>query len=319
MKILSLLALVSFGAFASSEISNYQGHTYKKAEYDLCLNDYDMITKNVDSAAGYTVLSGGCLEDGSGNFKMQFDYIHPLASEIKNFSVPLSNEAACLSSIKKAQAEILSSGNYPVATYCEGKELNTQFIDTTHSIVRSLNKLGKFNSFMECSNFLSELTNKAKASKMISLMSSCQEIKYDYTGTVYFNATFNYISYFEIELGLINGKSVASQSACAEGRLKVEQNFASSDIKIVHAYCTGAMTSEQSTQESILYLIPKNGRYITSYEGLTLNSSEDCETQLNSITSGLEHAGNKVLYGFCKDMGGKKFRPSITYVKTIEL
>lgn len=315
MKILSLLVLVSFGAFANADISKYQGHIYKKAEYDLCLKDYDVITKNVDSVEGFTVLSGGCLNYGRDNFRVEFDYIHPLASEVENYPITLTDEAACLGSIKKAQDEMLASGNHFVTAYCEGKVLNTQFVDTTRSIVRSLNKLGNFNSQPACLNFIADLTAKARADKMTSFMSYCQ--KYEFSGKTYFAPVFNYISFYEIEMNVINGKTVASSSACLNDRVSVEQNFSSNDIKVVYAFCSGTMTAE-NTQETILYLKPKNGRYITVYEGVVLNSQEVCETQLNSIMSGLEHSGESVLYGHCRKLNATSFVPSITYLKTIK-
>ena len=52
MKILSFVVFLSFGAFAGSDISKFSGHVYKKAAYDVCLNDYDTITKTVASVEG---------------------------------------------------------------------------------------------------------------------------------------------------------------------------------------------------------------------------------------------------------------------------
>lgn len=319
MKLLALLALLSLSAYADDDISKFTGHTYKKAEYDLCLRDYDTITKNISSVDGLTVLAGGCLEYGRDNFRIEFDYIHPLATEVENYIVTFADETACPKFIKQAEQELLASGNHFVASYCEGKDLNTLFVDTTRSIVRSLNKLGKFNSQIECLNFIADLTTKAKANKMTSFLSYCQDTKYDSTAKIYFTPVFNYISYFEIEMGLINGKTVATQSTCADNRVNVEQNFSSNDIKIVYDYCAGAMTIDQNLQEIILYLKPKNARYIVEYEGVAAKSQEACEIQLNSIINGLENAGQKVLYGYCKKINDKNFKPSISYLKTIEL
>lgn len=318
MKLLSFLVLLPIFAYASADISQFRGQFYKKAEYDVCLKNFDVVTQKVNAVQGYTVLSGGCLEYGKDTFRMEFDYLHPLASYVENYPVELENEKTCQNYLAAAQNEMVASGNQFVTAYCQGKVLNTHFIDTTRSIVRSLNRLGKFNSLVECSNFLADLTNKASALRMTSFMSLCIATKYDATEKVYYRPVFNYISYYETEMGLITGKLVPSVASCANN-MNVEQNFSKNNVKVVHSYCSGTMSWEQTTQETVLYLKPNSGRYIAEYSGVVMNSKQTCETQLENVIRGIESTGEGVLYGFCQKVGEKHFKPSVTYIKTIKI
>lgn len=312
MKFLSFLMLLPVFAYASADISQFKGHIYKKAELDQCLKDFDVVTKNVSSVSSYTVLSGSCLEVGKDAVQMQFDYLHPLASPVDTFEAEYADAQTCAATLSQAKTEITASGNTFVSTYCEGKALKLHFIDTTRSVTRTLSRLGKFNTQAECLNFVNELSVKAKSLKMFSLLSTCQNNM----------PVFNYVSHFDLEMGVINGKTVTSAAACTNNSVAVSENFSAKNVKLVYSFCSNTVSYEPAVQEVVLYLVPKNvGKYITEYNGVSFNNKEMCEAQLGSVIRGIESSGDGVLYGHCQKLGTVSFtyRPQITYIKSIQL
>lgn len=314
MKFLLLAAICSLSAFASSDISKFRGQVYAKADFDLCLQDYDLTIRNMESQAGFSVLDGGCVASGRENFRMEFDYLHPLAKEVEFLSVKFSDQAICKKSIETSKKELLASGNVFITSYCEGSQLTNHFIDTTYSVVRSLTKLGKFHTEGECLNFISDLSAKGKVHKIHPFMSYCEK------NDTYFLPVFNFMSVFSVDVAVISGKTSATASECSQSRNEVESNFSNNKVKIVAAFCAETLNNEKSFQETILYIKPhKELRFVQEYSGVVESTQEACEAKLDSIVSTFNASGTAVIYSFCKPTGMKAYKPVISYIKVLEL
>lgn len=310
MRFLVLAMLFSLSALAA-EISSFKGQIYKKRDLDTCLKDYANILKRVESIKGFSPLDGSCAPYGGDHLRLEFNYAHPFAQSIEEFSVRYQSLEECQALASRVEDEILSSGNQFVAGYCKEKELFVHSIDMTHSMVRSLSELGTYQSKEECLRFVLELSRIGKEVGMTSLMSTCQEVSYFGSSQKYFTPVFNYIAFHAVEVVALNGKI---KDDCVHDQPDLSA-FEANNVKVLYAYCSKEMNRSQKNQETILYLRPKGqAKYVWEYQGLYAESQAACETQLEVVVRGFD----RVLYAFCRKVNDKFFRPSVTYLKAIE-
>lgn len=306
---------MSFNIFASVDNSKFRGQIYKKSDLTQCLKDYDTALKNVETVVGYKIIDGGCSDYGSDALRLEFDYVHPVGSGIQQIEAKFSDLDSCRKANLKASEDISLSENQFVYSFCQNTTLTIHYINTSHTVARSLPKFGKFDSLEGCVSFLADLTNKAKKFKMTSVISKCDEYLSGSAGKKYFVPSFNYVSNFKVEMKVIAGKI---SDKCSANRPDIEQTFMQNNIDLVSVSCLSPLNYEQGEQEIIMYLIPRNGKYITDYEGIMTNSMQTCEAKLDKIVRTFEVSGQEVLYSYCKKISELQFRPIATYIKILE-
>lgn len=318
MKVLALVLVLAFNVLADTNISNFTGKIYLKEDLNSCLSDYDSIQKNMNKVDGFTILDGGCLDYGQKHTRLEFNYMHPLAKRIDTFKSELRDEATCESKLQQAQNEIIASGNIYINAFCSRHELKLNFVDITYSTVNTLRNLGRLNAKSTCENLIADLNKNAKAVNAFSLLSYCKEVSYGIAAVTYYIPVFNYVSFYEIDIELIKGKSSMAQGSCLNNAQRIAANFANNDVKIIHTYCSDN-SADSTQQENILYLKPKLPKYITEFKGVVLNDANTCEVQLENIVSALENSGSGVLYSQCMKIGEKRYRANVNYVKVLDI
>lgn len=70
-------------------------------------------------------------------------------------------------------------------------------------------------------------------------MFKCQEVKYAPNGVTSFSPFFNYISFYEIEVNMINGKTSSTLTGCFKSTASIDKNFNQNNVKLVYSYCAG--------------------------------------------------------------------------------
>lgn len=317
MKLLSLLVLFGLTVQANTRISKFTGKTYKAENLSQCLADFDYITNKLDNINGFRVLEGGCQNILGNKFvKIELRYMHPLTKKVETFKTKLADEATCAAQIISANQAIINSGNTALTTFCRGTEINVAHIDDTFSMIRSLKSLGRYLTMDECSKFLKDLDLKAQTFKMTSIVSTCSTVK-TYNAETYYVPTFNYISRFDNEIEMMNGLSSDQAGACSSIQTEIQSNFSLNNVSIVKSYCT--QISTKRVQSKILYVEPQSPRYIEDYKALDVQTANACRTNLTSIKDGLIAIGYGILNSYCQKLDENKYRPMITYIRTLEI
>lgn len=317
MKLLTLILFI-FSVQAHADIATVKGQVYAKSNLEACMNDYQSVVRNIHSVEGYSVLSGGCISYGEKNIQMEFSYIYPLASAIDVATQTYTDQDACAASLLQTKNEVAASGNTFVTAYCKGNQMIAQLIDTTYSVIKSINGLAKFDSLDGCHQFLSKMNQSLLRLKMFPLMSTCQTYSHYFAGATFYYPHVQYIAYFERTLGLIKGKKVNVGDSCPSNRSAVEDAFYKNNISLVDMYCTSAVDDTDQMQEMILYLKPVDSVYLEEFKGQELSSLEQCHSQVSSASRIMNGSGLSVLYSFCKE-NKQRFSPVIHYVRRLEI
>lgn len=319
MRLLTLLVLLGLSVQASTRISTFNGQTYKAEDLNQCLTDFDYITKTIDGLNGFRILEGGCQSYAGDFYQLKMKYMHPFTKNIETFKTKYESKAICLNQIDSANTAIINSGNTSIMSFCKRAELNVAFIDDTFSVIRSVKNLGRYKTEAQCIGFLKDLDLRAQSFKMTSLASKCKATQYGFSGQTYYIPTFNYISRFDNQVELMNGMESADTNTCNSTQTDIQTNFAQNNVAIVMAFCAQTTSNGQSVKSRILYVKPEAPRYIEDYKALTVTTQNKCQSNLNNIKDGLVAIGYGILNSYCQKLDENKFKPMITYIRTLEI
>jgi hypothetical protein len=320
MKSLTLIVILLLSPVTHADVSQFKGRNYTKDQTRVCEQDLADIKKTLSGVEGFSVLNGGCLTTAPETISLRFDYLHPLASRIENFSASYTNVSSCGAANVSARRELLASGNLFVASHCEDTQLTTHFINTNHSVLRSIGNLGTFSDPSDCSATLALLASQAEKFEIHPFMLQCLKKTYNDGKQTVFDATFNYIASYDTELAAIPGETHDSYSECGLQHEELVKTFADNHVSLVYDSCARAAPLGEKVQRTILYMKPQGTlKLVTNYTGFLVENQSACELQLSKITQKLNESGQNVLYGFCSKAGDKNFWPSVSYLRPIQL
>lgn len=313
MKLFLMTALMVSAVFAN--YSSYKGETYKADMLFKCESDFLKMTQRMESVEGFKVIDGGCTPIMDAKYyKLQFNYLHPFTKRLDTDKVTILNDKECEKINSTIENKISQAGNIYVHSYCEKNELKISQIDLTYSIMREINRLGKFNSLNMCKSFLKTFENKASKSKVFVITSYCKKQSIYNSDITFYSPSVNLLAYHKLNLQILEGKTSNTLSSCGIAIEDTRRNFSIAGVNLVHNYCDN---SNNSFQEYMIYLRPELPYSIQEYKSIPTTSMNSCIGSVERIESVLLSVDKKILYSYCKEIREDKFKPIITYLKKI--
>lgn len=313
MKLFLMTALMVSAVFAN--YTSYKGETYKAEMLFKCESDFLKMTQRMESVEGFKVIDGGCTPMMEAKFyKLQFNYLHPFTKRLDTDKVSISNDKECEKINSTIENKISQAGNVYVHSYCERNELKISQIDLTYSLMRGMNKLGKFSTLNMCQSFLKTLENKASKSKAFVITSDCKKQSNYNSDVTYYSPIANILANHKLELQVIKGRAVNTLSNCEIANEDTRRNFSIAGVNLVHSYCDD---SNNTFQEYMIYLKPDLPYYIDEYRAIPATSINSCIDSLERIKSALLSVDKKILNSYCKEIRENLFKPMVTYLKKI--
>lgn len=313
MKLLLMTALMVSAVFAN--YTSYKGETYKAEMLFRCESDFLKMTQRMESVEGFKVIDGGCTPMMNAKYyKLQFNYLHPFTKRLDTDKVTISDDKECEKINSTIENKISQAGNVYVHSYCERNELKINQIDLTYSLMREMNKLGKFSSLNMCQSFLKTFENKASKSNVFVIASDCKKQSIYNSDVTYYSPSANVLANHKLNLQAIKGRVVNTLNNCEIANEDTRRNFSIAGVNLVHSYCDN---SNNSFQEYMIYLKPELPYFIEEYRSIPTTSMNSCVDSIERIESTLLSVDKKILYSYCKEIREDLFKPMVTYLKKI--
>lgn len=321
MKLISIAILaLTFITFNSATaaidegLSNYQGKIYSSDEAAECRMELARIIDGLEEHEGYVVVDASCAPYGASRVQVQMNYAHPDFYRIERFNKEMASSEQCSEMSALSRDSFEKAGNHYVGSHCLGKNLYVDFLDLGPSFIR--NGMGISVSFLEgsaCESFLETFTQKLSQVEIQSMFGACNK-RTTFGGDEYHAPDMSLSAHAGLSLKYLVGKNLGEDEGCFEDLQSTQRNLEENGVQLVHAFCADSQ-NEAVSYEILSYLETRGTPRVRTFKGIQQSDKSACESQLARSADTFAGLGHSVLYKFCDEGYGKRFKPVIYYVE----
>lgn len=298
--------------------SRYYGRTFPKNGGDAqCKDELESVRLKLWSNK-LEILSAKCVQGMGGIWSVQVDYAHPFGKSIESFKKDVS-EACDDGGVKAAHAfekAELSVISYSCAKGQGGGNVRIDYIRNGKRIIDEYEHFASRTTRQECELDLLTLSVSFDSAASITLLGSCQALRYGLSETVYYRAMLTHA----IELGksveLMSGAESTDLVSCALSANDVAHRFNAAGFKALASGCARVQNggAQNLYREHVTYLDALLPR-VRTYHGIGSTTFDACMDDAKTALNTHEKLNRPVLHSFCRLTQG--FGSPARYVPTL--